>query len=1161
MTRLTSSTSGTAFNSSTSNPTSLFGPSKPSTGFGSGTTTGSSLFGNNNAASTTSGFGSGFGSNTNSNAFNSNTTPQSSGFGGFGGTKPAFGSGSSGSTLFGQGGAGTTGGFGSNSTPFGNTGTGTALNQNVPPAPGTADPPFNPTDEQETGSNARTRYQSITMQPPYQKYSFEELRLADYNAGRRFGNGSGQAGAFGSSTFGGFGSNTNTGFGGSGGSNNPFGTSTTTTSNTGFGGGLTGFGNTAAKPAGGLFGQQTSATTSGGLFGTTNNSSGFGQTNTGTGFGSNTSGGLFGNNATQPKPSLFGNNNTATTSSGFSFGGGTATSGSGGGLFGQNTNSAPFGNAGTQQTSGGLFGGLNNSANNTTQNKGLFGNSGTGFGTNTTTQTQTSGGLFGQPAATNTSGGLFGNQNTTQNNTSGGLFGNSNTNTSGGLFSNQPQQNKPGLFGNANSGGLFGNQNATQPQTNSLFNTNATSGGLFGNQTNANKPGLFGNSLNTSQPSNNLFGTSNTGGGLFNNSQSSFGNSQQQSQDGPRLASQLEGSPYTKSSIWTGLPESAPSNPPPLLTPLSASSRLKESSMKPAVLRNHFAKFQTPNKSGRTGYGFSYSTYGTPSSTAGSPASGLRSSMYNRDSLSGGSFSRNLHKSFSSSMLRPQYADAESVVSPGAFTPHVSRYSSGSMRRLTVDRNIRTDLFSPTYPALPPPSESATNGATSTSPLNGETPSEPNKLKKRVSFNNEVTNDTNSTTLNGETGALVRTETDDESPTSNGVRDRQPEMEQVRSGRELAVVPEDRETDDIVSNMRLPTDVQAKPDPIPGDYWMKPTRAEMSKMPRSQLQRFSKFEVGRKGCGWVVFDEPVDLTNINMDDVFDKLVEIRLRSITVYPDPGIKPPVGKGLNVPSTLHIENSWPRSRNRPSSATAGPIYDKHVARLKRMPGTSYVGYDAPSGIWTFNVPHYTRYGLDYDDNDEDMDETSDLSSSIQEQDTQLPTTEDSLMDTDQEDTELSQDDDTFAFKQRTIPGGFDKRGVIDDVRPGGVVRQNLPSDSEDEIEMAGKFPEPAPPVLFSPRKSYKAPGTPGKELLDLDGDWADQLQRTISPRKRDRNNLRDLQGKALLDRVYEPIKPQTVTSNVGITNTIDLMNSLFGKYEKDKNGRKQASPKFEV
>ena len=97
-----------------------------------------------------------------------------------------------------------------------------------------------------------------------------------------------------------------------------------------------------------------------------------------------------------------------------------------------------------------------------------------------------------------------------------------------------------------------------------------------------------------------------------------------------------------------------------------------------------------------------------------------------------------------------------------------------------------------------------------------------------------------------------------------------------------------------------------------------------------------------------------------------------------------------------------------------------------------------------------------------------------------------------------------------------------------------------------MAGHYPDPEPPVIFSPQRSIFEPqGTPGRPLLDLDGDWADQLQRTISPRKQNRSTLREQQSKVLLNTVYEPIKPQ-VADKTEFRNSIDLMNSLFGKYQ---------------
>lgn len=1054
--------------------------------------------------------------------------------------------------------------------------------------------------------------------------------MADYDKGRRYGNGSGQPGAFGGggftggTTFGGqptgFGGTTNTTpFGATSTSTTPFGQ----TSTTGFGG-TSLFGQ---KPQTGGFGAQSSAATAGGLFGTTSqapNFGGFGQT-AGT---TNT----FGTSQAQNKPSLFGSSTNTF--------GGTGTTGTS--LFG-NTGTTGFGtNQPAQGTS--LFGGFGTQnqqgQQGQDQNKqgGLFG--GGGFGNTQTSQAQPAGNLFGTSQASTGGTGLFGGTTLGGQNTGG--FGGANQNAGGSLFggTNTTQQ-KPSLFGNTggfgstqtqNAGGLFGGGSNTQ-QGGGLFGTTSTNnaGGLFGNNQQQQKPGLFGLSQsNTPNQNNNLFGGQSTNG-LFNTSQQ---NQQTPQQPQALHSSLLDGNPYGQSSIWSGLPEATPQNSGPLVTPLSASQRLRESQMRatPSFRLSSASKLMTPPR--RQGYGFTYSTYGTPNSAASTPGGGgLSSSMYGR-SFTGGSFGRSVGKSFSASNLRQQFAaDGESVLSPGAFAPGSSRYSSGSIRRLTIDRNLKTDLFSrpsPTQPALPaPPSTNGvTNATTNGDANNGSTPAEqPNKLKKRVSFDKDTAGGVQDGQLNAVNGALVRTETDDPEPTAeeqgflrssrrgkptNGTASAPPQMEQVR-GNELAVVPEDRETDNAIPKMRLPTDAPAAVDPKPGEYWMKPSRAELSKMPRDKLQHFKGFQVGRQGCGYVTFDGEVDLTTIPLDDLFGKIIEIRIRSISVYSDASTKPPRGKGLNVPSTIHLENSWPRARGgAPSSATSGPLFDRHILRLKRMPNTQYLSYDTQTGVWTFKVPHYTRYGLDYDDEEENREDLEDSGlidppEHIIEPDStpRVGNQAQNMLDVDEDTPEDSlPEDDTFDFKKKKrMPGAFTSLSTFDcdqdmsfsegpaadadsfDFKKTGMpgawaslslthheqdkpLAQERSADagsefdhsgeseqegSGDEVQMAGAFPRAIEPIhgTGNPTKSaMKSPqlpwGTPGKPLIDLDGDWAEQLQRTISPRKQNREALREIQGNVLLDRPTSPTKQQTVNQKNEIRTNIDLMNSLFGQHE---------------
>lgn len=1088
---------------------------------------------------------------------------------------------------------------------------------------------------------------------PYKNYSFEELRLADYERGRRFGNGSNQAGAFGSSSFGGtattgtgFGSQQNTtgGFGGS--TSTPFGAANTSAPST-FGTTQTagGFGSTnnsnplfgANKPATSMFGG-AATTQSGSLFGgntaTAGTGGAFGST-TGTGgaFGANnnTGGGLFGGGSQQNKPA-FGASGTGTT--GFGSGGGFGTQQS-------TTNSNPFGGGSTTtpstgfgqqaQTGTGAFGGGGLGATqNQTQNKSLFGGGG-GFGTNNQQQ-GTGGSLFGgsqtqQPA---TGGGLFGGNNTqSQQQGTGSLFGGNQSQPAagGGLFGgqNQQQQKPGGLFGGGtgSTGGAFGGLGASQ-------NQQPASGGLFGGQTQQQqKPGgLFGGSTGATGGGG-LFGQSNNntqqnaGSSLFGGqtqqqqpaNNSLFGGSQpapQQSQPvpGSLTSSLLGGNPYGSQSIFSGLPTPDAPSPGPLATPLSSSMKQKQRAPLPySITPNAATRLSTPPK--RQGYGFSYSTYGSPSSSSSTPSgfsnsllgggSGGSGSMSLRNSI-GGSYGRSFGKSLSTSNLRKTFdPESDSVLSPGALQSSGGRSNGGSMKRLTIDRSLRTDLFSRT--ASTSPAATLTNGDDSASS---------DKLKKKVSFDatpsgSEIVRVEESKSPEPTPQELGFLRSQRRSGSLNGidgVGNERPEMESI--SRDLAVVPENGEPIPAGSSSVKRLAFLPSGDPKPGEYWMKPSRAELNKMSRDQLKQVVDFTVGRQHCGSVTFKGAVDLTTVDLENIYGNIVDIVVRKITVYPEESIKPPMGKGLNVVSILRIENSWPRGRDRrsPLPISSGPLFDKHIDRLQKVKDTTFVEYQHETGTWVFEVPHFTTYGLDYDeDEDESLDQSTlgagpdDNRTPKAQPDHPVSFEQSATFSIDESfvGSMVGVDDDTFDFKKRKlVPGSFGSQAMeaddeemgsegetesfLEEGSTGSTTEHDddvtesqrsgdsvVGSDEDQEMDMAGSFPNLHHTVEREDSQSTEGDldtthpikhfGTPPKPRLDLTGDWADQLSRTISPRKQNRDALREIQANAFAERAHlNEGSPQERTSGSpkkGFTNSIDLMNSLF------QQPRKQSAP----
>ncbi|KAF2659873.1 hypothetical protein K491DRAFT_590130 [Lophiostoma macrostomum CBS 122681] len=1252
-------TGGGLFGGNTNNTSSSFGGgsgggfgsnntafgSKP---FGSGTAGTGGLFGGGGATSGST-FG-GFGATANNNTSSGFGSGGSNTGGLFGQNKTGFGAGgtSTGSTSLFGGGGNTTGGFGGGNTGgggFGSSGT-TAFGagqqqqqqQNYPNT-GTANTPFNAfTEKDGTTSGGTQHFQTITLQDPYRNWSLEELRIVDYNQGRRYGNQNGQAGAFGqSSGFGGFGntSNTTTSFGantnsgGAGGglfgstannTSSPFGQSNTTTT---FGSGTNTTGGglfSQNKPAGGLFGSTSTSqsTTGGGLFGSSSTNTGAFGSGGGNAFGSSTSGGgLFNQNQAQNKPAFGGFGAGTTTGSapfGSSTGGfGTNNNASGGGLFNQQnqTSSAPaFGSTNTtSNNAGGLFGGGNAFGQNQNQPQNQqSGNVFGGFGQNNQqNQQKPAGGLFGSSTAnTNTGGGLFGASNS-QPQAAGGLFGGGTTqNTGNNLFGNKP----------AATGGLFG----STPQ-----NTGSTGGGLFGGlntQNNQQNQGstLFGQQ-NQQKPGGSLFGNSttnnNAGGGLFgnlgqNNNQtqqsgglggSLFGSQNQQQQQPPQgslfgasggslLQTSINTNPYGNDQLFVGL--TTPSQSPgPLATPLSSSQKPRKNSILPQHKLNPSAstRLTTPQNKRVGGYGFSYSTYGSPASASSSSSPGFSGFLGGS-----GSLTRSLGKSLSTSNLRNSYTPETSILAPGAFSTNGRSYASGSLKKLNINRNInaRTPLFDE-----PPEKKRVSFAGTSNGEANGST----HGLNDSGSTGGELVLRDESEVASPDEGASSRTSSTVNGDAVNGTPGRQ-EMSQV-NGNGLTPVPENGALAPRTS-ASLNKQTQGL-DQTPGEYYSEPPMAQLRKMDRNSLSRVPNFIVGRHGRGLVEFNhgKPVDLTGVDLDKLFGDIVDFnQIRKVQVYGDKCSvpEPAEGSGLNVPSRVTLANSWPRNK-------AGRKDARHVERLKRQTPTVFETYRPETGEWVFTVPHFSSYGLDYEGAlySDDEDGESDLSdapdspaqlSSSSTSGTPQKDQDDSFVDETQ-----SSPDDTFDFKKdkhkrASVPGGYGddvpyeedeaedsmdltgesflgKRSVGSlDGREDDYSEDSESEQAEDE-DMADSTSSPVQTMEQPTAKASIMPksilknsqvlrptlGTPSKGPLVFDDDWANQLQRTISPKKQDRQALRESQGYVLRERDMDTTKLGQSTNGQGIFTRMEMMESIFGGADEGKGLMKRSGHGIEL
>lgn len=153
-------------------------------------------------------------------------------------------------------------------------------------------------------------------------------------------------------------------------------------------------------------------------------------------------------------------------------------------------------------------------------------------------------------------------------------------------------------------------------------------------------------------------------------------------------------------------------------------------------------------------------------------------------------------------------------------------------------------------------------------------------------------------------------------------------------------------------------------------YNVYPSITELSAMSEADLAAVSGFKVERSGYGSVEWDGAVDVRGVDIDAV----VLIESKNVSVYDEAeekGEKPERGSKLNRPAVITMHDIYPKD-GAESSAEAKEKLKRKIEKSTKKMGAELLSFEADSGLWTFRVGHFSRYGLD--DNDSD-DEDSDI------------------------------------------------------------------------------------------------------------------------------------------------------------------------------------------
>ncbi|XP_068276497.1 nuclear pore complex protein Nup98-Nup96 isoform X2 [Nyctibius grandis] len=660
--------------------------------------------------------------------------------------------------------------------------------------------------------------------------------------------------------------------------------------------------------------------------------------------GAGAAAGLFGSSTATSSTAtgLFG---SSTTNTGFSYGQnktafGTSTTGFGtgttGGLFGQQSQTTslfnkPFGQATTTQNTGFSFVNTSTLGQPSTNTMGLFG----------VTQPSQPGGLFGTAANTNAGTG-FG--------TGTGLFGQTNTGFGVGgstLFGNKPAgfgttTTSAPSFGTTTGGGLFGF--GANTAGNSLFGNKPATGTLgtglgtgFGTALGAGQTSLFGN---TQPKLGGTLGTGAFGAAGFNTSTATLGFGAPQPAvaltDPNASAAQqavlqqhlncLTYSPFGDSPLFRN----------PMSDPKKKEERLKPTNpaaQKALTTPTHYKL--TPRPATRV----------RPKAlqSAGSAKSHLFDGLDDDEpSLSNGAFMpkksikklvlKNLN---SSNLFSPVDRESEDLASPSEYPENGDRF----FLSVPPDENHRQD---------------------------GEREEEEDHPEVTRFYTNPIARPIPQTPENA-----VREHHNSVDDTIAALNMRVALRNGLEGSSEDASFPDDSLQDEreqeseTVHHLHPAGIVLTRP-----GYYTIPSMEELARLTNDRNECIvTGFTIGRKGYGSIYFEGEVNLTNLNLDDI----VYIRRKEVTVYPDDESKPPVGEGLNRRAEVTLDGVWPTDKTsrcliKSPERLAEMNYEGRLESVSRKQGARFKEYRPETGSWVFKVAHFSKYGLQDSDEEEE-------------------------------------------------------------------------------------------------------------------------------------------------------------------------------------------------
>ncbi|XP_044256345.1 nuclear pore complex protein Nup98-Nup96 isoform X2 [Tribolium madens] len=126
--------------------------------------------------------------------------------------------------------------------------------------------------------------------------------------------------------------------------------------------------------------------------------------------------------------------------------------------------------------------------------------------------------------------------------------------------------------------------------------------------------------------------------------------------------------------------------------------------------------------------------------------------------------------------------------------------------------------------------------------------------------------------------------------------------------------------------------------------------------------------IGRRGYGNVHYPDPINIANMNLDEI----IHFRHREVIIYPDDTKKPPIGEGLNRRAQVTLDKIYPREKGTNNYITdvnqiIQTNFVDNLMHVTQKHNCKFVDYRPKTGSWVFKVKHFSKYAFTDSDEEE--------------------------------------------------------------------------------------------------------------------------------------------------------------------------------------------------